>query len=462
MTARRLVPVLGLILVVVSISALILIVPLIHPCSPEEVVDPRYEQFIQMAEEGRRAEALELGDRLFNALRAEEPDDETLALLAKRFDAATRIGTLVAGGVRSSQTKLLEGVVSLDDLGLAPPVPKGGGAPVTFLPPAREVYWTSLRAFTSEPASDGLSTQQTAFCCRYYDLRMQDSIMEIGRQVTVIDPNLSENACYAVVLPLLYLHGRDNALDQVESLLALFSPNQLDVLWRFSLLQAERPLASAQIARYQAKTAGKEFSLAMWALAAADACAANRRPDLAEKPVRIAIGDVKDRDAVAALRLKIAEGYARCGDYTTAARMCRQIADDLPDTRLYGKVKTIYFGYLARDTGAEQIITETESALRDARCVPYLTQILYLRWWALCKVNRQDEAAPIAQRLIEQDPDNPCVARVLLERATSALADQQYDKCHELLTRLTEDFPATESARRAREILTHLTASGIQ
>jgi tetratricopeptide (TPR) repeat protein len=427
-----------------------------------EVIDPEYERFMQMADDGKRAQALELGDSLFRTLLEQKRENPTLALVTQRLSVAEQISALVISGVRPSQPKLLEGIQGMEDIGLPPPVHEDRATRTSLSPPARELYWTHLSAFTGELALDDLPMQQATSLGRYYDLRMQDSIMKVGRQIVVADPNSSENACYAIVLPLLYLCGRDNAWDQRESFLALFSPNQLDVLWRFSLLQAERPQASARIARYQAKMTGKDFSLAAWALDAADACVANHRPDLARKSLHMAIDDTKDQSKIAELQLKIAEGYAQCGDYAAAARTCRQIADDLPDAPFYGRTMATYFGYLAREAKADQIATETEPALWDVRCKHYLPQILYLRWWALCKVNRQDEAVRVAQRLMEQYPSNPCVAPVLLERATDALARQQYDQCRELLTKLTKDFPGTESAKRAQGILARFKGSGIQ
>ncbi len=462
MTARRPVPILILILAVVSISVLTVTVCRIRRCLPRKAIDPRYEQFVRMAEDGSKAEALELGDRLFNALLAEKPDDETLALLAKRLGVAKQIGTLVAGGVRSGQTKLLEGVAGVDDLGLAPPLPEDRGALVTLLPPAREVYWTSLGAFTSEPASGGLSARQAAFCRRYYDLRMQDATLEVGRQITVADPNSSENTCYAVVLPLLYLYGRDHTWGQVEPLLALFSPANLDTLSRFCLLQAERPQAAMALAQDKAKATGREFSPVVWALDAADVCITNHRPDLSEKLLCMVVADMRDRDTIAELRLKAANGYARCGDYGVAAQTCERIIADSPDTSLYGRTKATYLGYLAGQDKADQVIDETESVQQDPKCRSYLAQMLYLRWWALQKVKRQEEAAQIAQQLMEQHGGNPCVAPILLERATDALARQEYDRCRELLTRLIQNFPRTESAKRAEDILSRLKSSGIE
>jgi tetratricopeptide (TPR) repeat protein len=462
MMTRHLVPASVLILIVVLVSMSIWIILQSYQSSPLEAINPEYERFIRVADDGKRAQALKLGDSLFKGLFEQRPENLALALLAQRLRVAEQISTLATSGVRPSQQKLLEGIPGMEYLGLSPPVHEDKATRTSLQLPALGLYWTHLSAFTGGLALDDLSVQQAAFLGRYYDLQMQNSIMKVGRQIIMADPNSSENSCYALVLPLLYLYGRDNAWDQIESLLAFFSPNQLDVMWRFSLLQAERPQVSAWIAQYQAKMMGKDFTLALWALDAADVCVADHRPDLARLSLHIALDDTKNQSKVAELRLKIAESYARCGDYATAIQTCRQIADDLPNSTLYGRTMATYFGYLAKEANADQIVTETESALRDVRCKPYLPQILYLRWWALCKVDRRDEAVMVAQRLIERYSDNPCVAPVLLERATDALARQQYDRCHELLTKLTKDFPGTESAKRAEGILARFKGSGIQ
>ena len=462
MTARFLVAVSVLILIVVLVPVSIWIVRLSRQSSPVEVLYPEYARFIQMADDGKRAQALELGHSLFKVLFEQKSENTTLVRLTQRLNVAEHLCALVMSGVRSSQPKLLEETPGMEDLGIPSSVHDAKATRASLLPSAQELYWVHLSVFSDELAMNDLPVQQATFLGRYYDLQMQDSTMKIGRQIIVADPNSSENACYAIVLPLLFLFGRDNAWDQTESFLTLFLPNQLDVMWRFSLLRVERPQASTQIARYQAKMTGKDFFPVVWALDAADVCIADHRPDLAQKLLQIAIDNTKERNSIAELRLKIAEGYARCGDYTTAARICRQITDDLPDAPFYGRILATYFGYLAREANTEQIVTETESALGDIRCKSYLPQILYLRWWALCKVDRQDEAVRIAQRLMEQYSSNPCIAPVLLERATDALARQQYDQCRGLLTKLAENFPGTESAKRAEEILARFIGSGIQ
>lgn len=462
MINRHLVPAFVLILIVVLVSVSIRIVQLNRQSSPIEVINPEYERFIQMIDDGERAQALELGGSLFKGLLEQRPENPALALLAQRLRVAEKINTLITSRVRPSQSKLLEEIPTMEDLELLPPVHEDRATRTSLPPPAHWLYWIHLSTFTGELALNDLSMQQARFLCRYYDLQMQDSIMKVGRQIVMADPNSSENSCYALVLPLVYLYSRDNAWDQIEPFFAFFSPNQLDVMWQFSLLQAEHPQVSAWIAQYQAKMMGKDFSLALWALDAADLCVADHRPDLARLSLHIALDNTKKRSKVAELRLKIAESYARCRDYATAIQTCRQITDDLPNTLFYGKAMATYFSYLAREANADQIVKETESALQDVRCKPYLPQILYLRWWALCKVDRPDEATRIAQRLIEQYSGNSCVAPVLLERATDALACQQYGQCRELLTKLTKDFPGTESAKRAERILSRFKGSGIQ
>lgn len=462
MTTRCSAPALVLILIVVLVLVSIWVVRLSHQSSPGEAIDPNYELFIQMSDNGKRAEALELGDSLFKVLIEQRPENPALALLAQRLRVAEQIGTLALRGVRPSRPKLLEGIPGMEHLDLSLPVHEDMTTQTLLPPPALELYRTHLSTFTGNLTLNNMSIQQAVFLGRYYDLRMQDSIMNVGRRMVIADPNSSENSCYALVLPLVYLYGRDYAIDQIESFFALFSPNQLDVMWKFSLLQAERPQVSARIAQYQARMMGKDFSLVLWALDAADACVANHRPDLARLLLHITLDDTNDLSKMAGLRLKIAEGYARCGDYATAARTCRQIANDLPDTPFYGRIMVTYFRYLARQANADQIVTETETVLQDARCKSYLPQIIYMRWWALCKVNRQKEAVRIGRRLLEQYPSNPCVAPVMLERAIDALTRQQYDRCRELLVKLMKNFPDTESAKRAEEILARFKRSGIQ
>jgi len=449
-----------LLLTVVPVLALA-VIALRNRQSDSQDADPRHQRFTQLIANGDTTEAMELGKSVFCAMLHEEPNDPVLASLAKRLDVAKQIGESIRDNVRPGQASLLGEMGGMEDLGLPTPPARNINNDGELLRPAHEVYWAHLGAFTVEPSTGHVRTDPRAFSQEYCELSMQDLILEIGRHVIVIDPNSSELVCQAMVLPLLHLQGRDEAWDRMEPFLRLFQPPMLDVMSMFALLQTERPDAAMAVARHRAKVTREVFSLTTWACNAADACAANHRPDLADRILSRIAEDVNDRDASAELRLKIANAYARCGDYAEAARISEGVLGDLPHTSPYGRVMAIHLGYLAKDDNVEQVVATTASAVDDPRCGPYLGQILYLRWWALRKTNHLDEAAGIAQRLLDQYPNHSCVAPILLERATDALARQQYDRCRELLTRLTRDFAGTESAKRGSDILSRLQNSAM-
>jgi hypothetical protein len=461
MTVRRLIPVLVSLSILICGAALLGVVLWRWRSPGRENLDPRYKQFMQWADKGRRAEALQLGESLFHALRQEQPDDPALALLADRLEVARQISARLISRTSLRQPALLEQMPGLDELGL-PAAPPRETAAEALLPPAQNLYWTHLRAFTAEPNDANLAPPQRTFCAQYYRWRMQDFIMEIGRQIMVTHPDSLEHVQYALVLPLLYLYGEDQRWEEMEPLLALTAPDMLDALAKFALLEIERPEAALALARCEARARGREFSAVPWATATADLCAAHHRPDLAEKLLSVMIAATQDLESAAELRWKIAESYARCGDYGMGAQLCAQILAELPNTSQYGRILVAYLGYLAREDKAGDVVAATEPVQQDPRCKPCLAQILYLRWWALRKVDRLDDAAAIGQLLIEQYSNNPATAPVLLERATDALARQEYNTCRELLTRLAESFPGTKSAERAVDILARLKNSDVK
>lgn len=461
MTTRRIILPSTLLVIVILASVMVTITLWDRQSGPKERVDQRYQRFTQLIADGNGAEAVELGDSLFQALLQERPDDFALALLSRRLEVAGRIREFVTNRVQLSQTVLADGIVGTDDVGLPVPVIQNKAAEEKLLPSARERYWTSLGSFTSEWTLECPTKQETAFCRQYYESTMQDLILEIGHHVVVTDPNSSEYACHAMVMPLLYLHGRDGDWDQMESFLSLFGAEMLEVLSMFALLQAERPGAAMAVARYQAETINEVFSATSWALGAADACIASHRPDLADRMLSAIAACLKDQDGSAELRLRIADAYARCGEHAEAAHVCEGILDDLPGTSLYGRIMATRLGYLAKEDDVEQVVAVTASALDDPRCRSHLGQILYLRWWALHKMNEPDKANGIARQLLDEFPKNPCVAPVLLARATDALARQEYNRCRELLTRLTIDFAGTEFAKRGQDILARLHNSAV-
>ncbi len=282
MTTQRVALLCAMFVIVIPAAAVTAIVLWSRHCSTGETVDSPYRQFTEWIAAGRNTEAMELGGSLFHALLQEKPNDAALALLARELDIAGQIRTAVADRAQPAPTVLLDEIAGMENLGPPAPTIRNKAGEKGLLPPARDLYWTHLGTFAAERASGRPRTPQTKFCERYYELSMQNHILEIGRHVLVTDPNSSESLCDAVVLPLLSLHGRDGDWDQMESFLSLFRPEMLDLLSTFALLQADRPQAAMAIARYRARVAGEAFSPTAWAFGAADACVVDHRPDLAD------------------------------------------------------------------------------------------------------------------------------------------------------------------------------------
>jgi len=428
-------------------------------CNAQIEQDNPYIEFEQLVQKMQNTKAIEIGDSLFERLVSKYPKNIGLRDLHRRLKVAHDLVELISKGLESRQKKSLEDIVSLDILPEIPPIGKNEGDPGYLLPPAEQLYWTYLESFLHKLNIQKVSAAESKFLLGYFDLKMQSWIKEIANIVTqliITNPESSNLSYYSFVLPLLYLCEDDAGWNKSESLFAQVGSDNLDVISDFCLLRVDRPEVAFAIAKYKAKSQSKNFPVVDWTLAASTKCVENHRPDLAERLLTGVIDALDDKDRVVELRLKAAEGYGKCGDNATAAKNCRQIAKDFPDSLLYGKVMSSYFAYLAKQSKAEQILTEIDSALQSRQCQRYLPQLMYLKWWALRKTNQQILAKKIGEQLIEDHGSSPCIAPVLLAHGTDALSNQQYEKCRKLLVQLTRNFPQTNSAKQAQKILVRL------
>lgn len=428
-------------------------------CNAQVEQDNLYLEFEQLVQSKQNTKAIEIGHGLFERLVSKYSENASLHDLQRRLKVAQDLAELISKGLKSRQKKSLKDIVSLDILPELPSIGTNEEEPGHLLAPAEQLYWTYLESFSHELNIQGVSATESKFLRGYYCLRMQSWIKEIANIVTqliITNPESSDLSYYSFVLPLLYLCEEDPGWNKPESLFALVGSGNLDVMSDFCLLRVDRPKAAFAIAKCKARSQGKSFSSVDWTLAASTKCVENHRPDLAEKLLSAAIDALGNKDKIVELRLKIAECYGKCGDNVTAAKKCKQIARDFPDSLLYGKVMSSYFAYLARQSKAEEILAEIDSALESPPCQGYLPQLMYLKWWALRKTNQQIPATKIGEQLIENYGNNPYIAPVLLAHATDALSNQQYEKCRNLLVQLTRNFPQTNSAKQARKILARL------
>jgi len=418
-----------------------------------------YPQFKHLAENKQRAKAIEIGHDLFKSLTGKYPENVSLQDLQNRLESANDLAELITQSLEQRQKKLLTDIADLDILPELPPIGKQKEEPVTLLAPPERLYWANLYAFSNEPNVEGITTPESDFLREYYDLKMQALIEKVINTVTriaITDSASSDICCYSLVLPLLYMSDNDLRWENMHSLFETMGSDTLDILSDFCLLRLKRPETATAVAKYKAKLKGEDFSPVDWSLGASDKCTANNQPYTAEKLLLAAIEDTNDENRIIELRLEIAENYGKCGNIAGAVEKCEQIAEDFPDSPLYGKVMFSYFAYLSKQSEAEKVLAEIDSALKAPHCKAYLPQLMYIKWWALRKTNQQTPANRIGEHLIEKYGHNKCIAPVLLANATDALSSQQYELCRRLLLQLTRNFPQTRSAKQAQEILTRL------
>lgn len=428
-------------------------------CKAQVEQDKLYLEFDQLAGNKQNTKAIEIGQGLFERLVSKYPENASLYGLQRRLKVAQDLAELIGKSLKSRQKKSLEDIVGLDTLPELPSMEANEEERGYLVAPAEQLYWTHLESFSHELNIQGVSAAESKFLRGYYCLRMQGWIEEVATivtQVVITNPESSDLSYYSFVLPLLYLGEKEPGWNNPEFLLALVDSDKLDAISDFCLFRVERPKTSFAIAKCKARSQGKSFSLVDWALAVSTKCVENHRPDLAEKLLTTAIDALGDKDMIVELKLKIAECYGKYGDNEAAAKRCKHIAKDFPDSLLYGKVMSSYFVYLARQSKAKEILAEIDSALESPLCQRYLSQLMYLKWWALRRTNQQILAKKIGEQLIEDHEGNPYIAPVLLAHATDALSNQQYEKCRKLLIQLIKNFPKTKSAKQAQKILVRL------
>lgn len=418
-----------------------------------------YFEFQQLVQKKQNAKAIEIGNGLFNSIVSKYSGDDCLHDLQRRLKVAHKFVELIKKDLESRQNKLLENIVNLDIPPELPPIGKDEEERDYFLLPPEQIYWTYYESFSRKLNIQKVSTEESKFLLGYYDLRMQYWIKEIVNIVTKLAITNSEYlnlSYYSFILPLLYLCDKEPCNYEPDSIFALIGSGNLDLMSDFCLLRVDRPKVAFAIARYKAESQGKNFPMVDWTLTAKTTCIENHRPDLAERLLTVTIEALDDKEKIVELRLKAAEGYDKCGDHVTATKKCRQIAKDYPDSPLYGKVMYSYFAYLAKQSQTRQILAEIDASLQSRQCKRYLPQLMFFKWWALRKTNQQSLAKKIGEQLIEDHESSPYIAPILLTLGIDALSNQQYEKCRKLLVQLTRNFPQTNSAKRAQEILVHL------
>ncbi len=360
---------------IIIISALVLVYPGRNICySVQEEPVNNYLIFEQLLEQGQAAKAIEIGEDLFAALVFQNPENKGLSDLKKKIEVAEKITELIAADFKSRQKKALIDIGGLDMFSKSTVAGKNKEQTIALIPTPERLYWSNIQHFQSEPAFEGLSPGEAKFLYRYYDLRMKtwtEQIIDITNQVIVTNPESMDLYRYCLILPLLYKSEGDRAWERADFLASITGFGNLDSVVDFCLLKLERPQTAIAIAKFITKE-----SFVDWSVAASERCVENIRCDIAETLLQRAIEEINDEDREVELRLRIAKNYGNCGDSARAAKRCKQIASEFPQAKLYGKVISSYFSYLAKEAKAEEILSEIDAALEKPQCKNYRAKVL--------------------------------------------------------------------------------------
>lgn len=411
-------------------------------------------KFYQFYTSGQLERAWSLAEKKLQAFTVNPSKAACVRSVQERIEKIEHLKEKIQTGLKAHAQKEIADL-DLDDLaGLELPEIKLPERKRKLLP-ASHLYWLNQKPFTSSLETSGLSDTESQFLHDYYQVRSSEAALDIGREIVAFNQKSSNMICYAMVIPLISFE-KLNSDGQYDSLINMFDNEQLLLLSDFCLLECERPDVSLAIARYRAQKEDTPISILNWAEDLIDRCSGFQRPCLAGKIALLVEHKLKDPEDIVRLKLREAHSHSLAGDSALAARYCQSIVTEFPKTRLYGLIQARYFTYLSKQGEADCLLNEIDSHLEDTRIKAYRANLLYLKWWALNKTNRSEQAGILAGEIVGLYPDNKLVAPIILSQAMEALSEQKYDQCQQLLVKLTNDFAGTQAAQKAWNLLSSM------
>jgi hypothetical protein len=326
--------------------------------------------------------------------------------------------------------------------------------------PAKKVYETSVKLFSTPIAMAELPEQEKSFLAQYYDLRLRiltTKIAKAGQGLAVAEPDFKAAYDYVLVLPLL--HASEQKPVNIDVLPRwMQTPEQLALLSDSCLLHFGFPFHAMALAERAAQIQDKPFSEVEFYKPAARRCGA-AKAHIAAECLHKALDSVahNDPNATADLKFEVVQLWLDSRNYSLAAGEARNIFETHPNHGQAGRAIWLYYYALSRSNKIDEILLPIDEALADSRCEPYKPRLMYVKWWALRR--RHDNTAALAAleyQLITQFGNDPMIAPVLLSRATDILARQDYNGAYELLSQIAEKFPETKAAEQAKKMLDKL------
>jgi hypothetical protein len=306
----------------------------------------------------------------------------------------------------------------------------------------------------------GLDAREQEFLLTFYNaaaLQMIDQTMRLGLPLSSLGKESWELDNYLLLLPLLHSQTQFDArlLDALPS--GLLSPERLGHMADFCLLRLGRLDAAAAIGvRVVGREPSKE-AIYQYYVDAASKCRqqhllARAAQCLEQAVALLAPEDLKSIEA----RFRLCETYDENKSYAQAAGQAGQIAKYTAGTDNAGKATFLRLKYFAKQQDSKAVLLEADDALASKPCGPYVADLMYLKWWALRAEGKGEQASQVLQIFLKSYADSPYAAEMYYAVAVDCLSAQRYDEALTILKSLTEKFPLSPVAKRAKALLAKL------
>ncbi|MGE5612385.1 MAG: hypothetical protein ACM359_24270 [Bacillota bacterium] len=335
---------------------------------------------------------------------------------------------------------------------------------------ASEIYLEYAADFATGLPRPAMSDAAMQSLLSYYAASLiasRDYVARRCRSLVAADGVRSKDALQlAAVLPFLQVSDENWAAGDIAALPAwMQEASALEVLENFAL-SVRRPVTAYEFANWRkpvAERSPRQVALPAYLRAAAERLLEGREYHAALHCLKTAIDLAEKEDragAVTWLRIRRAEVLATVGYSNMAAAEIQQLLEKYPNSDSYSRAAMLRLKYLYESDQFPAAGDEAAKYCSDPRVKPHLAQVLYIRWLALRRLNRLEEAKSVQNAFLEQFPNHPLGADMVFASAMAALARSDYPETLRLLDLIEYRYPTAKLLPRVKELQQRLQPSG--
>lgn len=403
-----------------------------------------------VAAEKRRALApLEAG---YAKLVASHPDDEAIRTFQSRLAAIDEVADLLVRRLRSTDINSLEAI-----LGGVASGARGGSGAAKLTMSAREILGDYAVSFATGLPRPAVSGDQLTLLLNYYNASIKASEEYVARRARVSaatdDGAAADVVQLCLVLPFLHVPDPQWAAAETAALPEwMRRPRVLAHAESFAL-SVERPLTAFQFAR--AARGADAPDVYKYLGDASETLYKGREYHAAIHCMKVAIASAAAETKVTdanVLRLRLAAMYSEVGHPQLAADEAKHVLDTGPAAGPAASAAMLRLKYLYEAEAYPQIVDEAPRYEATESFKPYLAQMEYIRWVALRRIDRAEDAKRVQQAFLTRFPEHVLGADMYFASAMVALAASDYAETVRLLDIIQYKYPTAQIMPKVKEV----------